>query len=178
MNKLLVAGLAMLLSCLMASAEDSGIQTILQEHQAVIAKSSRKTIGPAISAIAESGLPEAQTVLETWAAKNMWMRKSDGLFFIGKKSEHKSYELIDFDSGQSVGTFPKNELKKLKPNSGIRALIGTALVRFQLMDPDLSLGGVPVFRRPSGKPNSSMRSANRTEGLSPIRPPGREVSPI
>ncbi|MDU8928075.1 urea ABC transporter permease subunit UrtB [Alisedimentitalea sp. MJ-SS2] len=136
MKRLLLAGLALLLSCLMATAQDAPIQPLLQEHQAVIAKSSRKTIGPAIDAIATSGLPQAQVVLETWGAKSMWMRKSDGLFFIGKKADGKSYQLTDFDSGEVVGEFPKKELKQLKPNSGIRALIATALVQFQLNDPD------------------------------------------
>ncbi|WP_299356827.1 urea ABC transporter permease subunit UrtB [uncultured Shimia sp.] len=120
----------------MATAQEGAIQPLLQEHQAVIAKSSRKTIGPAIDAIANSGLPQAQVVLETWAAKSMWMRKSDGLLFAGEKAEDKSYHLTDFDTGEVVGTFPKKELKQLKPNSGIRAMIGTALVQFQLLDSD------------------------------------------
>ena len=138
MLRTILAGIAILLSCVMATAQEGAIQPVLQEHQAVIAKSSRKTIGPAIDAIANSGLPQAQVVLETWAAKSMWMRKSDGLFFVGEKAENKSYRLTDFDTGEVVGTFPKKELKQLKPNSGVRALIGTALVQFQLLDEDFS----------------------------------------
>ncbi len=136
MIRLFFAGLAVLLSCLTASAEERDIQPILQEHQAAIAKSSRKTIGPAIDAIATSDSPKAQTVLETWAAKAMWMRKSDGAFFVGEKTENKTYQLTDFDSGEVVGTYPSKELKHLKPNSGVRAMIATALVMFQLSDPD------------------------------------------
>ncbi|MBT8169543.1 urea ABC transporter permease subunit UrtB [Falsiruegeria litorea] len=136
MIRLFFAGLAVLLSCLTASGEERDIQPILQEHQAAIAKSSRKTIGPAIDAIATSGSPKAQTVLETWAAKAMWMRKSDGAFFVGAKTENKTYQLTDFDSGEVVGTYPSKELKHLKPNSGVRAMIATALVMFQLSDPD------------------------------------------
>ncbi|MFW8595892.1 urea ABC transporter permease subunit UrtB [Cribrihabitans neustonicus] len=136
MIRLFLAGLAILLSCLTAAAQDGDIQPILQEHQAAIAKSSRKTIGPAIEAIAGSGLPQAQHVLETWAAKSMWMRKSDGLFFAGADTGNHSSQLTDFDSGEVAGTYPKKELQQLKPNSGIRAMIGTALVQFQLADPD------------------------------------------
>ncbi len=136
MVRLFLAGLAILCACLTANAQEAGLQPILQDHQEIIAKSSRKTIKPAIDAIASSGLPQAQVMLEIWAAKNMWMRKSDGLFFSGQKGEGRSYELIDFDTGEVVGTFEKTELKQLKPNSGIRAMIGTALVRFQLTDPD------------------------------------------
>ncbi len=141
MRQIFLAGLALLAACLispgLAQAQDAAIQPILQEHQALIVKSSRKTIGPAIDAVASSGLPQAQTVLEVWAAKNMWQRKEDGLFFIGEKIDSKTYLLTDFDSGEVVGEFAKKELKQLKPNSGIRALIGTALVQFQLSDPDI-----------------------------------------
>ncbi len=141
MRQIFLAGLAFLAACLISpgwvQAQDTAIQPILQEHQALIVKSSRKTIGPAIDAVASSGLPQAQTVLEVWAAKNMWQRKSDGLFFIGEKIDSKTYALTDFDSGETVGEFAKKDLKQLKPNSGIRALIGTALVQFQLSDPDI-----------------------------------------
>ncbi|CUH50741.1 urea ABC transporter permease subunit UrtB [Shimia marina] len=142
MRQLFLAGLAFLAACLISpglgqAQTAAAIQPILQDHQALIVKSSRKTIGPAIDAVAASGLPQAQTVLEVWAAKNMWQRKSDGLFFIGEKIDSKTYALTDFDSGESVGEFAKSELKQLKPNSGIRALIGTALVQFQLSDPNI-----------------------------------------
>ena len=61
MLRTILAGLAILLSCVMATAQEGAIQPLLQEHQEVIAKSSRKTIGPAIDAIAGSGLPQAQS---------------------------------------------------------------------------------------------------------------------
>ena len=111
------------------------IQTILQTHLEAIEKSSRKTIGPAIDAVATSGLPQAQAVLEAWQAKDMWQRKSDGLFFRAEKAEGSAYTLIDFDTGEAAGTADKADIDQLKPNSGIRALIGTALVTFQLNDP-------------------------------------------
>lgn len=141
MRHFLLAGLVLLAACLISpgrgQAQDAEIQPILQNFQTLIVKSSRKTIGPVIEAVANSGLPQAQSVLEVWAAKNMWQRKSDGLFFIGEKVDNKTYALTDFDSGERIGDFPKKELKQLKPNSGVRALIGTALVRFQLSDPNI-----------------------------------------
>lgn len=118
------------------AAAGGSIQSILVEHGDVIAKSSRKTIGPAIDAIAASGLSQAQAVLQAWQAKEMWRRTSDGLFFWGEKIDSKTYRLTDFDTGEDLGPTPKSELKQIKPNSGIRALLGTALVQFQLLDPD------------------------------------------
>ena len=57
------------------------MQALLQQHADTIVKSSRRTIGPAIDAIAASGLEQAQTVLQKWQARAMWQRDSDGLFF-------------------------------------------------------------------------------------------------
>lgn len=138
MKTFLFAIFAIILSCFAVSAQDSAIQPLLQENQALIAKSSRKTIGPVIDAIADSGMAQAQSVLENWAAKDMWMRKSDRLFFKGEAAADRHIQLIDFDSREVVGTVGKSDLKQLKPNSGVRALIATALVRFQLLDPDKS----------------------------------------
>jgi urea transport system permease protein len=118
-----------------ASPEATPMQDILQEHAAIITKSSRKTIGPAIDAVAGSGLDSAQRVLEAWQAKEMWQRQSDGLFFHAQKTG-TGYDLIDFDSGESVGAASKDALQQIKPNSGIRALLAVALVQFQLSDPD------------------------------------------
>ncbi len=118
-----------------AETETGPMQAVLQSYSEVIVKSSRKTIGPAIDAVAGSGLTQAQAVLEAWQAKDMWQRQSDGLFFRVEKTDD-SYTLYDLDTGAAMGNADKGDLKQIKPNSGIRALIGTALVRFQLLDPD------------------------------------------
>ncbi|UYV36596.1 urea ABC transporter permease subunit UrtB [Rhodobacteraceae bacterium D3-12] len=148
MKTLFTAVFTLFLTCVAASAQvsqaqvsqdiaqNAAIQPLLQEHGALIAKSSRRTIGPAIDAIAASDLPQAKTVLQAWVERNMWMRKSDGLFFTAQEGDAKSYTLIDFDTGAPVGTAAKSDLKQLKPNSGVRAMISTALVKFQLTDPD------------------------------------------
>ncbi|MDR6266677.1 urea ABC transporter permease subunit UrtB [Roseobacter sp. N2S] len=112
------------------------VQAVLQTHRALIEESSRRTIGPAIDGIANSGLPQMQAVLEAWQAKDMWQRSSDGWFFAATKSGADSYELTNFADGSVVGTYPKGEVAQIKPNSGIRAMIATALVQFQLSDPD------------------------------------------
>ena len=131
-----LAALALVLSCMTAHAQDATIQPVLQEYRELIAKSSRMTIAPAIDAIAASGVPGAQNVLEQWADKNLWMRKSDGVFFIAKKLDTRTYELTDIDTDMVTGEAAKSDLKQLKPNSGVRAMIQTALVQFQLSDPD------------------------------------------
>lgn len=136
MTRLIFACIALLMNCTFAFGQDAPMQAILQEQNPLIVKSSRKTIAPAIERITNSGLPQAQNVLQAWQGKNMWLRKSDGMFFRGEKLENKTYRLFDFDSGSAVGVAPKSDLKQIKPNSGVRALIGSALVQFQLSDPD------------------------------------------
>ena len=122
MIRLFLAGLALMLPCMIASAQTATLQPILQEHGALIAKSSRKTIAPAIDAIATSGVPQAQVFLEQWAGKNIWMRKSDGVLFIGEKLDAKTYALTDIDGGAGFDGVAKSDLKQLKPNSGVRAI--------------------------------------------------------
>lgn len=128
---------ALLLSGAPATAQaPSPIQALLQEHGELIRKSSRRTVGPAIDAVAASGLPQAQTVLERWQAREMWTRESDGLFFFAEEVDRQTLRLFDIATGAEIGTFPDNDFKQLRPNGGVRAMIGAALVRFQLLDPN------------------------------------------
>ena len=133
---LLVAVLSGFALPLSAQTADAPIQLLLQEHGDLIAKSSRKTIGPAIDALASSELPEAQTVLEKWQAKEMWRDKETGLFVYAEEIDRKTIRTFDFDGGVEIAVVDDKGFKQLKPNSGIRGLIGAALVRFQLSNPD------------------------------------------
>ena len=135
----LLAALALSLATLSSAAAqdaDAPIQQILQEHSEIILKSSRKTIEPAINAVRDSGLKQAPVVLQKWGARDMWVIKDTGLFVFAEKAENKSMRMFDFADGSEIGLAPKGDLKQIKPNSGIRGLIGSALVKFQLSDPD------------------------------------------
>ncbi|MEM9973345.1 MAG: urea ABC transporter permease subunit UrtB [Pseudomonadota bacterium] len=121
---------------LKAQAPDAPIQQLLQAHGEIIAKSSRRTIGPAIDALATSGLPEAQVVLERWQAKEMWYHEETGLFVFAEEVDRSTIKIFDIADGSEIGDVPDDDYKQLKPNSGIRGLIGGALVQFQLIDPD------------------------------------------
>ncbi|AXI42007.1 urea ABC transporter permease subunit UrtB [Sulfitobacter sp. SK011] len=120
----------------LATAQTTPVQDVLQSQRALIEKSSRRSIGPAIDALVASGLPQMQTVFEVWQAKEMWQRKADGLFFAATKNADGTFTLLDFEDRGEVGTAASTDLKQLKPNSGVRAMIATALVQFQLSDPD------------------------------------------
>ncbi|MDU8910300.1 urea ABC transporter permease subunit UrtB [Aestuariicoccus sp. MJ-SS9] len=119
-------------------AQDVGapIQELLQEHGEIIAKSSRRTIAPAIDALAASGLPEAQVVLDRWQDKAMWRHEESGLFVYAEEIDRDTLRIFDFADGSEIGTVAEDDYKQLKPNSGIRGMIGAALVQFQLTDSD------------------------------------------
>lgn len=131
--------LLLTLSAAPAVAQDaalSPIQALLQAHRETIETSSRRSIQPAIDAIRDSGLEAAPLVLEKWGAREMWQREADGLFFYAEEVDRDTLEVFDFATAESIGTFPDDDFDQLKPNSGIRALIASALVKFQLNDPD------------------------------------------
>ncbi|MCI5042397.1 MAG: urea ABC transporter permease subunit UrtB [Donghicola eburneus] len=134
MKRLLFACLAVLAWASVGHAEGP-LQDILQEHRALIEKPSRKTISPAIDDIAASGLDQAQRMLQAWEAKNLWQRTEDGLFYIGTTSGD-ALTLIDVDTGEELPETDKSAADQLKPNAGVRRLISSALVQFQLSDPN------------------------------------------
>jgi urea transport system permease protein len=119
-----------------AQNAEAPIQQLLQDHGEIIAQSSRRTIEPAISALASSGIAQAQTVLEKWQAKEMWLNKQTGLFVWAETVNRDTLRIFDFADGSLIGEVPDDDFEQLKPNSGIRGLIGAALVQFQLSDPD------------------------------------------
>ncbi|MEQ8899535.1 MAG: urea ABC transporter permease subunit UrtB [Roseovarius sp.] len=141
MLNLVRLSLALLCLALPATAQDAEapIQHVLQEHADIIAKSSRRTIGPAIDALAASGLPEARLVLAKWQNKEMWQNEATGLFVYAEEIDRDTLRIFDFADGSEIGEASDDDYDQLKPNSGIRGMIGAALVQFQLTDPDAGM---------------------------------------
>jgi urea transport system permease protein len=132
-------GLFLLAPALVAQEGGAPIQDLLQANRAMIEKSSRQTIQPTIDTLVASGLPQVQTLLQKWQAREIWQRKADGLFFYGADAGNRMIQLTDVDSGTVAGELSTADLNQVKPNSGVQGLIGTALVAFQLGDPDPAL---------------------------------------
>ncbi len=122
----------------------SPIQSVLQEQRELIEKSSRRTIGPAIDAIADSGLSQVPDVLTRWQAREMWQREADGLFFFAEEAGANAdgddvLQLFAIEDGSELEIVLEDTMDQLRPNGGVRGLIGSALVRFRLSDPDPSV---------------------------------------
>ncbi|PYG33313.1 urea ABC transporter permease subunit UrtB [Pelagimonas varians] len=124
------------LLCLPAAVLAQDLQSLLQEHQAQIAKPSRKKIGPALEALVASGLPQAPEFLEKWQGKELYRRTKDGLFFYAAETD-AGMDLTDIDSAVITSGVDAATLKQIKPNGGVRKAISEALVQFQLSSPDL-----------------------------------------
>lgn len=102
-------------------------QAVVQEHFAQIKRGSVKTAQPVIEAIQASQSPVANDFLQKWQAKALWYRKADNRLVSVKSDDKKRYHLFDLETGQKIGEADKKEIKQIKPNSGLRALLGAAL---------------------------------------------------
>ena len=132
MRRVLLCVIWLFATCSAAIAQD--VQTILQTHAAEIAKPSRNSVGVVLDDLAASGLPQVPVFLEQWAEKNVWREDETGIFFIATE-EGDDLTLTDIDTGE-VSNASADGFSQLKPNGGVRRVIGTALVQFQLSDPD------------------------------------------
>ncbi|MGR3837728.1 MAG: urea ABC transporter permease subunit UrtB [Cognatishimia sp.] len=145
--------LVLALLCLPLTAHAQELQSLLQDHQKTIAKPSRKTVSTALDALVASGLSTVPQFLENWQSKGVYSRLEDGLFFYGKKTA-QGVELADVDTGELIATVDAKAAKQIKPNGGVRREIASALVQFQLSDPDIERrsGAVEAIARDMSAP--------------------------
>ena len=85
MRRFIIAAI-LLVSALVwpAYAADDGLQEILSANRAAIEKPARSTVEKLVKALLQSGSPSARTFLEKWRDREVWVRKSDGAFFLAK----------------------------------------------------------------------------------------------
>ena len=124
----------LIITTMAAFAQTADLQSILQDNQKAVERASRNTISPILNALIASGSDRVPVLLEKWQNKELWMRKDDGLFFFVEDNKAEPFQLVDISTGESVGEAAKKDLKQLKPNSGVRGVMASALVRFQLID--------------------------------------------
>lgn len=118
------------------SAQQNDLQNILNQNSKAVERASRKTLAPVLQILIDSKLKQVPEFLENWRGKKVWMRKSDRNFFYVKDKKPNPKTLIDISTGESIGFEPNKNLKLLKPNSGVRSIIASTLVQFQLIDND------------------------------------------
>ena len=134
MLRILTAAVMLIITTMTALAQSADLQSILQDNQKAVERASRNTISPILEALIASGSDRVPVLLEKWQNKELWMRKDDGLFFFVEDPKADPIQLNDVSSGEPAGEAVKRDLKQLKPNSGVRSVMASALVRFQLID--------------------------------------------
>ncbi len=130
-----VALRVILLACTPAQAQDNPLQSIFTAQHDAIVKPSRSSADALVALLLKSGSPQARLFLEKWADREVWVRKSDGAFFL-TKPDGDNLQLIDIASGAVAGSATKDEVDQLKPNAGVKGVVASALVQFQLSDPN------------------------------------------
>ena len=155
MVRVLLSLMWLLASVSLASAQD--LQSILQTHAQEVAKPSRNSVGIVLDDMVASGLPQVPVFLEQWIARSVWQDDATGLFYIASEDD-STLTLRDVDSGEET-TASSEVFSQLRPNGGVRRVIGTALVQFQLSDPD------PVRRQAALDSISRRSDASQLEPL-------------
>lgn len=117
----------------------NAFRQVLADNFKLIQKGSTKTISPVLQAIQNAEFEGAAEFLGKWQSKELWFRKSDNAFFYVQTEDKKTYTLIDVVGGKASGSVAKKDIKQVKPNSGVRALLAARLVQFQLTDPDVEI---------------------------------------
>ena len=141
------------------------IEQLMLDNTETIQESSRRTIGPAIDAIATSGLDGADVALQRWMDRELFVREADGRFFLADR-DGDNYTLRHIVTGEEIGTAGRREVDQLRPNRGVQGLMATALVRFQLTDPDPEVRKTAVaaiLAEPSAEQLPLIREALETE---------------
>jgi len=109
------------------------LQTALQAEPDLVERASRRTVEEVLTRLSDTGSPNLQAFLEAWSDRGVVMQKDDGIFYIGER-DGDSYVLTDIDTGET-SQVARDAVKELRPNAGVRRVIGTALIEFQLSDP-------------------------------------------
>ena len=152
-------------------ASDKDLREFIWTNKASFHKSSSKTISPVIDSLLELNSGGTEKFLLSWLNKELWFRKSDGLVVTAKKLEKKSYKIFDVIDEQLIEVIDKKKIKQIKPNSGVRAIISSALVQFQLLNADPSIRSKTldsIARKPEERFRVPLRKAIEIENLSLI----------
>ena len=162
----LCAAVVWLASSIASTAQDAPLQDILQQSRDGIEKPSRRTVDGVIAALLDSGHPDVPGFLIKWRDREVWQRKEDGLFFYVEEGADDIFALIEPGAETDAGTAGKRDLKQLKPNSGVQGVIASALVVYQLNDPDPAVrteGLLAIERGPEEAHLAALRQSIDTE---------------
>ncbi len=133
--KYLLIILFSLLSFNSAFSEEN-FDNFLFKNSKLIINSSSKTVGTFLEKINVYDQNTVSRFLNLWKNKKLFYIKETKKIVLISKIDNKTYYAIDIFSNAKIGKKKKKDFKKIKPNSGVRAKIATALVNFQIFSND------------------------------------------
>ncbi|EIE49626.1 branched-chain amino acid ABC transporter permease [Salipiger aestuarii] len=132
LSLVLTLALCLALPAHRAMAQQTGpLQALLQTHADEVASPGRQSVGPLIADLVASGLPQVPDFLNRWSDRDLVQDEATGLFY------YDGTPPVDVDTGAPV-RLDRASLSAVRPNGGVRRVISTALVQFQLSDPDIA----------------------------------------
>ena len=131
------------------ASQNLKFENVLSENFKLITKSSSKTIDPVIKKLLNTNDPIVGDFLKKWKNKKLYFIKNTSSIVSLKEISTNGYELVQFSNKKNLGFFKKTEIKKIKPNSGVRSKISNALIGFQLLstDVDIRVKGLETLSR-------------------------------
>ncbi|QIR86018.1 urea ABC transporter permease subunit UrtB [Paracoccus sp. AK26] len=121
---LIVLALALLLA--LPAAANPALEAVIAGNLDQIEKPSRRTVEPLVAQIAATG-PEGLALLSAWADRSLGVTDDGRLLIVDGDAA------TDAVTGQPV---PGADPKMLRPNSGVRGVIESALVAGEISSPD------------------------------------------
>ena len=121
------------------ASQNLKFENVLSENFKLITKSSSKTIDPVIKKLLNTNAPIVGDFLKKWKNKKLYFIKKTNSIVSLKEINTNGYEIVQFSNKKNLGFFKKAEIKKIKPNSGVRSKISNALIGFQLLSTDVNI---------------------------------------
>ena len=115
---------------------DERLRSFINENSQYIIKSSSKTVDNILKKVDDFNEEAVAQFLTLWKNKKLYYIKKSKNIVLAKKADDNSYKVLDIFSNSLIKKFAKKDLKKIKPNSGVRAKISSALVRFHIFSKD------------------------------------------
>ena len=118
--------LVLTLCLALPAGANPALQAVIDANLDQIEKPSRRTVEPLVADIAATG-PEGLALLSAWAGRSLGMTDDGRLLIVAGETA------TDAVTGQPV---PGADPKLLRPNSGVRGVIESALVAGEISSPD------------------------------------------
>ena len=114
------------------------IQEFINSNYKLISKSSSKTVDRVLNYIKIFNQDDVKKFLILWKSKELSIIKDSNLIVYTEKNED-TIIAYDIFNNNEIGKFTKKQLKSIKPNSGVRSKIDSALVEYQILDQDINV---------------------------------------